>query len=101
MPASEEPSTCSGAPFFIFPLVSPAIVFATSAQGTSLSTVAELSVNESKAKEINKQAQWKLPTIVRYLCLLIIDLAGAGIGDNDQGVIRLKEPCQRALRVKK
>jgi hypothetical protein len=23
------------------------------------------------------------------------------IGDNDQGVIRLKEPCQRALRVKK
>jgi len=58
-------------------LMSPAIVFSTSAQGTSLSTVAELSLSESEAKEINKQAQWKLLTVVRYLCLLIIDLAGA------------------------
>jgi hypothetical protein len=42
-----------------------------------LSTVAEASINDSEAREINKQAQWKILAIVRYLSLLIIDLADA------------------------
>jgi hypothetical protein len=56
-------------------LISPAVVFATAADGTSLATVAELSISESEASEINKRAQWKILAIVRYLCLLIADLA--------------------------
>jgi hypothetical protein len=58
-------------------LISPAIVFATAADGTSLSSVADLSISESEAREINKQAQWKILAIVRYLSLLIVDLADA------------------------
>jgi hypothetical protein len=58
-------------------LMSPAVVFATAADGTSLSTVAELSISETKASEINKQAQWKILTIVRYLSLLIANLTDA------------------------
>jgi hypothetical protein len=58
-------------------LISPAIVFATAADRASLSTVAELSISESEAREINKQAQWKILAIVRYLSLLIADLAHA------------------------
>jgi hypothetical protein len=72
-------------------LMSPAIVFSTSAQGTSLSTVAELSVSESEAKEINKQAQWKLLTIVRYLCLLIADLAGAAQAEGHSFIPDMRE----------
>jgi hypothetical protein len=36
-----------------------------------------LSISETQASEINKQAQWKILTIVRYLSLLIADLADA------------------------
>jgi hypothetical protein len=56
-------------------MMTPAIVFSTSAHGTALRTVAYLVVSENEAKEINKQAQWKILAIVRYLCLLIMGLA--------------------------
>jgi hypothetical protein len=56
-------------------LISPAIVFTTAADGTTLSTVSELSISESEAREINKQAQWKTLAIVRFLSLVIIELA--------------------------
>jgi hypothetical protein len=56
-------------------LISPAVVFATAAGGSSLSSVAELSISESEASEINKQAQWKILAVVRYLSVLIADLA--------------------------
>ena len=58
-------------------LISPAVVFATAADGTSLSAVAELFLSESEASEINKQAQRKILAVVRYLSLLISDLADA------------------------
>ena len=58
-------------------LMSPAVVFRTAADGTLLSTVAEAFTSDNEAREINKQAQWKILAVVRYLSLLIIDLAEA------------------------
>lgn len=54
---------------------SPAVVFVTAADGTPLTNVAELSYSEQEAAEINKQAQWKTLAIIRFLSLLILDLA--------------------------
>jgi hypothetical protein len=56
-------------------LMSPALVFRTAADGGVLSTVAEAFISDAEAREINKQAQWKILSIVRYLSLLITDLA--------------------------
>jgi hypothetical protein len=72
-------------------LLSPAVVFATAADGTSLSTVAELSISEGEANEVNKQAQWKILAIVRYLSLLIADLADAAHAASHSFVPDMKE----------
>jgi hypothetical protein len=57
--------------------LSPAIVIATAADSTPLNGVAGLLLSEYEAKEINKQAQWKVLGIVRFLSLLLIDVGGA------------------------
>jgi hypothetical protein len=56
-------------------VMTPAIVIATSADGMPLRNVSALAVSELEAMEINKQAQWKILGIVRFLCLLLIDLS--------------------------
>jgi hypothetical protein len=58
-------------------LMSPAVVFKTAADGTMLSTVAEAFISDAGTREIIKQAQWKLLSVVHYLSLLIINLADA------------------------
>ena len=57
--------------------LSPAIVIATASDGTPLNDVAALLLSEHEANEINKQAQWKVLGIVRFLSLLLIDVGGA------------------------
>jgi len=57
--------------------LSPAIVIATASDGTPLNDVAALLLREYEASEINKQAQWKVLGIVRFLSLLLIDVGGA------------------------
>jgi hypothetical protein len=66
-------------------------VFATAADGTSLSSVAELSISESEASEINKRAQWAILAVVRYLCLLIADLADAARAANQSFIPEMRE----------
>jgi hypothetical protein len=58
-------------------VMTPAIVIATSAEGTPLENVSALAMSELEAMEINKQAQWKILGIVRFLGLLLIDLSAA------------------------
>jgi hypothetical protein len=60
--------------------LSPAIVIATASDGAPLNDVAALSWSEYEASEINKQAQWKILGVVRFLCLLLIDVGGAAGG---------------------
>jgi hypothetical protein len=57
--------------------LSPAIVFAVAAGGTLLTSVSSLSLSEQQAAEINKQAQWKLLSIIRFLAKLAINLSEA------------------------
>jgi hypothetical protein len=66
-------------------------VFATAADGTSLSTVTELSISEGEASEINKKAQWKILAIVRYLCLLIAEVADAAHAANHSFIPDMRE----------
>jgi hypothetical protein len=72
-------------------LISPAVVFATAADGTSLSTVAHLSISESEAGEINKRAQWKILAIVRYFSLLIADSADAAHAASHSFIPNMRE----------
>ena len=52
-------------------------VIAAASDGTPLNDVAALLLGEYEASEINKQAQWKVLGIVRFLSLLLIDVGGA------------------------
>jgi hypothetical protein len=74
-------------------LIWPAVVFATAADSTSLSTVAEMPISESEASEINKQAQWKILAIVRYFSLLIADLADAAHAASHRFIPDMREHC--------
>jgi hypothetical protein len=69
----------------------PAIVFATGPDGNSVTDVAALSLSEQEAEEINKQAQWKLLGIVRFLCLLLIDLSESAIAGSHDFIPDLRE----------
>jgi hypothetical protein len=57
--------------------LSPAIVLATASDGTPMNDVTTLLLSEYEANEINKQAQWKVLGIVRFLSLLLIDVGEA------------------------
>jgi hypothetical protein len=57
--------------------LSPAIVIQTAADGRPLNDVASLLLSEYEAREINKQAQWKVLGIVRFLSILLIEVGDA------------------------
>jgi hypothetical protein len=71
--------------------LSPAIVFATAPDGSSITDVSSLLVSEQEAVEINKQAQWKILGIVRFLSLLLIDLGDAANAEGHNFIPYLRE----------
>jgi hypothetical protein len=72
-------------------ILSPAIVIATSADGRALDDVADLLLGEHEAAEINKQVQWKVLGIVRFLCLLLIDLSDVANAEGHNFIPYLRE----------